>query len=98
MSSRNQYLTQEERAIAPEIHATLKLTVAALRGGRRDFSVLETEGARKLSERGFKMDYYAVRRAFDLLPAAASETDFVVLTAARLGKARLIDNVCVRID
>ncbi|MGC8521582.1 MAG: pantoate--beta-alanine ligase [Steroidobacteraceae bacterium] len=97
MSSRNQYLTDAERARAPALHRALAAAAERLAAGERDFPAIEREGLRALEAEGFRPDYFAVRRAADLgLPEAASG-HLVVLSAAHLGKARLIDNVQVRL-
>jgi pantoate--beta-alanine ligase len=96
MSSRNQYLTTEERRIAPRIHEILTATAKRLASGDNDFAGLESAGARQLEAAGFKPDYFAVRAAVDLSAPKPNSDYLVVLTAARLGKARLIDNVQVR--
>ena len=96
MSSRNQYLTPTERRIAPRIHEELLAAAARLAAGETDFLAIERAGSEALLSYGFRPDYFAVRSASDLaLPSAASR-ELVVLTAARLGKARLIDNVQVK--
>jgi pantoate--beta-alanine ligase len=95
MSSRNQYLTTAERALAPRIYATLRAAAARLRAGVPDFTAIEREGFEALSGAGFRPDYFAVRQAADLAQATTAARELVVLTAARLGKARLIDNVRV---
>jgi pantoate--beta-alanine ligase len=93
MSSRNQYLTDEERRKAPLIHQTLRAAVDRLRAGVRDFADIERAGTRALESAGFRPDYFAVRRADDLGSPEADTRHLVVLTAARLGRARLIDNL-----
>jgi pantoate--beta-alanine ligase len=93
MSSRNQYLSKEERAIAPAIYRQLQQAVAALKAGGRDYAAIDQAGRAALDGAGFRTDYFSVRDALTLAPAAADTTHFVVLTASRLGKARLIDNV-----
>ncbi len=98
MSSRNAYLTAEERDAAPTLYRTLQHTAARLQAGERDFAALEAVGVEVLRAAGFRPDYYAVRRAADLVPADASDTDLVVLTAAHLGRARLIDNLPVNVS
>ncbi len=95
MSSRNQYLTAAERAIAPGIHAALQATCGAIAGGAREFARLEREGAARLAAGGFRVDYFAVRRRLDLSPPSPQDRELVVLAAARIGKARLIDNLQV---
>ncbi len=93
MSSRNQYLTAAERRIAPRIYATLQAAAQRLQGGDAEFTSIERGGFKSLEDTGFRPDYFAVRRAADLAPPAAEARALVVLTAARLSRARLIDNV-----
>lgn len=99
MSSRNRYLTADERVRAPRLHAALEHVRDGVRRGARDFARLEGEAAAQLREAGFRPDYVQVRRASDLAkPDAADAEDapLIVLAAAWLGSARLIDNVPVR--
>ena len=93
MSSRNQYLDETQRKLAPTIYRQLLQAVAALKAGVRDFAQIETTGIATLNEAGFRTDYFNVRDAKTLAPARRDTQHFVVLTAARLGKARLIDNI-----
>jgi pantoate--beta-alanine ligase len=93
MSSRNQYLSPEERQRAPAIYRQLQQAVAALRSGARDFPGIESAGRAALDGAGFRTDYFSVRDARSLAPARPDTRHFVVLTASRLGKARLIDNI-----
>lgn len=95
MSSRNQYLTPEERPRAPQIYRGMQLAAAALSAGNRDFAALQADGAAALSAQGFNVDYFVIRRCSDLQEPAASDTELVILVAARLGKARLIDNMTI---
>ncbi len=97
MSSRNVYLTPEERAIAPIIHRTLQAAaVVALR--RQPLDRIEIEAANALSAAGFAVDYLAIRDAASLaIPAAGADpASLRILVAAKLGKTRLIDNIAVR--
>ena len=96
MSSRNQYLTAAERALAPKVYATLEAAAQRLRAGESDFTGIERAGFHSLEEAGFHPDYFSVRQSADLSPAVPAARELVVLTAARLSKARLIDNVQVR--
>jgi pantoate--beta-alanine ligase len=91
MSSRNQYLSADERAIAPTIHRTLLAMRDAVRAGvaRGD---AEQAAHRALQEAGFEPDYTAIRRP-DLTEPEGGEGVFVALVAARLGRTRLIDNL-----
>lgn len=95
MSSRNRYLTADERERAPVLHAALADVRDAVRGGARDFARLESDARARLREAGFGPDYVEVRRAADLgAPAEdAAPGELIVLAAAWLGAARLIDNV-----
>jgi pantoate--beta-alanine ligase len=61
--------------------------------GNRDFAALEAEARAQLEASGFEVDYFAVRKAGDLSSPDADSRHLVVLAAARLGQARLIDNI-----
>jgi len=95
MSSRNQYLTASERALAPKIYATLEAAAQRLRSGETDYSSIERSSVLALESAGFRPDYFSIRQAADLTLPAPEARDLVVLVAARLGRARLIDNVQV---
>lgn len=96
LSSRNQYLSDSERAEAPTLFRLLSQTAAAIEQGRRDFAALEQEAAAALSERGWTVDYVEVRETDTLAKPQENSGGLVVLAAARLGQTRLIDNVeCV---
>ncbi|MEJ2256926.1 MAG: pantoate--beta-alanine ligase [Woeseiaceae bacterium] len=97
LSSRNSYLSEDERATAPLLYATLSSVGTELQSGRRDFDELESAASARLEEAGFDVDYFAIRRAQNLEPSDRDCDDLVVLAAARLGQARLIDNVVVTI-
>jgi pantoate--beta-alanine ligase len=94
MSSRNGYLGPEERARAPALYRTLRRAGERLHAGE-DCDAVERLGASELSSAGLETDYFRVRRAGDLQPVGAGDRDLVVLAAARLGRARLIDNLRV---
>jgi pantoate--beta-alanine ligase len=92
MSSRNRYLSADERKLAPEIYAALSRAREAIESGSQDFAALERAGFDVLKQRGFRPDYFSIRDAATLGdPVRGAE--MVVLTAARIGRARLIDNV-----
>jgi len=95
MSSRNQYLTAAERALAPQIYVALQAAARRVRAGDVGFASIERAGFHELECAGFRPDYFAIRKAQDLSPATAQARELVILTAARIGKARLIDNVQV---
>jgi pantoate--beta-alanine ligase len=94
LSSRNGYLNDAERAIAPGLARTLNEVAEYLRTGERDFAGLERAAATVLGEDGFRVDYVSIRRP-DLQAPASSDTHLVILAAAWLGTTRLIDNLPV---
>ena len=97
ISSRNRYLTPAERKRAPALHTTLTRVRDALARGERDFPALEARAVLALKEAGFRPDYVEVRHARDLSKpnGRSGATELIVLAAAWLGKARLIDNLRV---
>lgn len=97
MSSRNQYLSEEERSKAPVLFEVLSAVGNDLQNGRRDFESLESESAEKLTKAGFGVDYFSIRRAQNLEIPDRDCDELVVLAAANLGDARLIDNTVVTI-
>ena len=95
LSSRNAYLTTEERAIAPALHAVLLKMVAAIQSGADSASTVQ-DGTQHLLSVGFmRVDYLAVVDPETLLPLSSATGPCRVLGAAWLGKTRLIDNVGV---
>jgi len=93
LSSRNQYLTPAQRAIAPELHQSLVALRAAWAAGA-PVEEVEAEALARLAAAGFVPDYVTVRRGQDLLrPAAGEREGLVALAAVRLGGTRLIDNL-----
>ena len=97
LSSRNGYLTTAERAQAPALYQALNQVVAALQSGTTITDAV-TAARDWLDAQGLQTDYMEVRRQQDLKPASASDSEIVVLGAAFLGKARLIDNVSATIN
>ncbi len=95
MSSRNGYLSAEERSRAPLLYRSLLEVAGALRAGATDCERLERRALRRLEQGGFRPDYVTVRRRADLGLPAEDDAALVVLGAAWLGRARLIDNVLV---
>lgn len=92
LSSRNGYLSAEERIQARELYAALRAVAAAVARGGRDYNAIELRAAAELGARGWKPDYVAIRRRKDLQPARHGDA-LVVLAAAHLGSTRLIDNL-----
>jgi pantoate--beta-alanine ligase len=97
MSSRNGYLTAEERQLAPALYRTLQQLAARIGDGERDWPRLEREAGEALSQAGLRPDYVSIRRAGDLAEPAAEDRALVVLAAAFLGRARLIDNLLINL-
>lgn len=93
MSSRNQYLLPEERGLAPELYRSLRDTAAQIRAGERDYPALATAVCSRLLDAGFRPDYVEIVDAGTLLAPSADSSALVILAAAWLGAARLIDNV-----
>jgi pantoate--beta-alanine ligase len=92
MSSRNGYLSQEERELAPVIYQILSETAEGLRRGALPGD-MEVEAEEALNDAGLRADYVAIRTQADLGEAGDEDTELVILAAAYLGKARLIDNL-----
>ena len=95
MSSRNRYLDPEQRALAPRLYATLLRVSDLLREDEESIEEIESRGLEMLRAEGFDPDYLAIRERHSLSEPGESDSDLVVLAAARLGKVRLIDNQTV---
>ena len=93
LSSRNGYLSEEQLKVAPTLQKTLQAAKAAILAGRRDYQALEEESYQALEAVGFNRDFFTVCDATDLSPATAESRKLVILAAAPLGGARLIDNI-----
>jgi pantoate--beta-alanine ligase len=96
MSSRNQYLSAEERKRSARLYEALQWVAGELKAGRRDYAMLSQEGQARLVKAGFNPQYLEVRDS-DLDAPSDKTRDFVVLTAAFLGTTRLIDNIQIRV-
>jgi pantoate--beta-alanine ligase len=92
LSSRNGYLSANELALAPAIFKALQNVATTLQQGNGFVTTLD-ETQQRLNNQGFKVDYLALCRESDLKPATAEDEKLVVLIAAFLGSARLIDNL-----
>ena len=98
ISSRNRYLSRQEREKSSAIYSALQSAVERLRNGAFTVEEIEQEGFISLTEMGMKVEYFSIRRQKDLLPVNLSDRNIVVLTAVWLGSARLIDNLKVTLD
>lgn len=96
MSSRNGYLTGEQRKTAAKLYQALCKARDGVLMGNKSYTTIENEALSFLQSAGFKLDYFSICRADDLQKASKEDTDIVILTAARLGSTRLIDNIVFR--
>ncbi len=95
LSSRNRYLTPEERKTAPLLHAAMQDAAAAIRSGT-PIDAAVAQALQQIESAGFVLDYLEVRDAATLAPVhRAGQTPLRMLVAARLGATRLIDNIAV---
>jgi pantoate--beta-alanine ligase len=95
-SSRNQYLSDEDRQAAPRLYEVISGLGESISTGGRDFAALEKGALDQLEKAGFEPEYVSIRNAEDLAEPDEQTRKYVVLAAARLGGARLIDNVVVQ--
>ena len=97
LSSRNTYLSETERIEAPTLYAELQAVAQAVRDGNLDVSMLEKKSMQRLASRGWNPDYVSIRKRINLQPPTADDLEqnepLIVLTAAKLGATRLIDNL-----
>jgi pantoate--beta-alanine ligase len=97
LSSRNTYLSASERSEAPTLYAELQAVAQAVRDGNLDVSMLEKKSMQRLASRGWNPDYVSIRKRINLQPPSADDLaqnePLIVLTAAKLGATRLIDNL-----
>lgn len=102
LSSRNGYLTAEEKAIAPVLQQNLqwlaeKIKAGFAQGESIDFIGLSKQAAKEINCAGLHTDYLHVCQAQSLQPASEDDTQLVILAAAHCGKARLIDNLQINL-
>jgi pantoate--beta-alanine ligase len=97
LSSRNGYLSTAERAEAPFLYQTLQYVAEQTRAGHADLALLERDAMERLAARGWQPDYVSIRKRMNLQAPSREEYEagapLVVLTAAKLGATRLIDNL-----
>jgi pantoate--beta-alanine ligase len=97
MSSRNGYLTAEEKTVAAKLYQSLCIARDAVFAGQQSYQEIERNALLFLQESGFQPDYFNVCRSSDLKKPGGNDNELVLLVAAKLGKTRLIDNVQLRI-
>ncbi|MBV1898715.1 MAG: pantoate--beta-alanine ligase [Cycloclasticus sp.] len=95
MSSRNGYLSEKERRIAPRLHQLLQTIKQEIIEGNHDLNSLESHAITDLIEAGFKPDYLQIYQRNELRPATENDKEIIILAAAFLGSTRLIDNIYV---
>jgi pantoate--beta-alanine ligase len=93
MSSRNGYLSAEQRQMAPQLYQALCAVRDAIQSNQTDDQQIIDQQSLQLQQNGFAIDYFHLCRSDDLLPASDQDQQLVLLIAARLGNTRLIDNV-----
>ena len=98
LSSRNGYLSESERRLAPALHRALQDCREAIACGFDSYSDLEQYSMESLRQAGFKPDYVSVRDAYTLGPVTLDTEKLVILAAAYLGRTRLIDNVTLNLN
>ncbi|MGQ9425546.1 pantoate--beta-alanine ligase [Gilvimarinus sp. F26214L] len=98
MSSRNSYITPEERPRVNQLNASLNWVRDRILDGDRDFLALESAAARQIEDAGFRLDYLTVSNSRTLEPAAHDDTEITILGAMYTQAARLIDNVSLVLE
>lgn len=93
LSSRNGYLSSQELETAIELNRTLRNAKRMILEGNKDYLSIEEQAQANLEIAGFKRDYYKICRRSDLQAATPSDSELVIVAAAYLGPARLIDNI-----
>ncbi|PHR67555.1 pantoate--beta-alanine ligase [Alcanivorax sp.] len=96
-SSRNGFLSDSERTLAPQLYAHLQQLKADIDAGERDYRALESRISQSLDTAGFSVDYLTIVSAKTLAPAGPQDTDLVAAVAAKLGSTRLIDNISLAV-
>jgi pantoate--beta-alanine ligase len=93
MSSRNHYLTSQEKIRAASLYQALCAAREAVLIGGRAYSAIEHQALENLKQTGFLPEYFRICRIQDLQVATLEDNELIILTAAKLGKTRLIDNI-----
>jgi pantoate--beta-alanine ligase len=96
-SSRNGFLSDSERTLAPQLYAHLQQLKADIDAGERDYRALESRISQSLNTAGLSVDYLTIVNTKTLAPAGPQDTDLVAAVAAKLGSTRLIDNISLAV-
>jgi len=94
MSSRNGFLSEQQRINAPKLYHALCQAKKSVLQGQQDLQLIENKQKQFLQQVGFEVDYFSICKARNLQLATKNDDDLVILAAAKLGKPRLIDNIC----
>lgn len=92
-SSRNGYLTEQQKETAAVIYQQLQHTAKQIKQGHNNLRQLEEDASHAIQSAGLDVEYFSIRRREDLQPTENSQTELVILAAAKLGNTRLIDNL-----
>ncbi len=98
LSSRNGYLNDEQRSLAPQLHATLQRCQQDIIAGCHDYANLVRRCSEDLQGHGFNVDYFAICDGTTLRDITSQSPEIVILVAASLGNTRLIDNVTLTLN
>lgn len=98
MSSRNSFITEEERPKVCVLHNTLQWVCEQILGGEVDFIALQDEAKARIQSQGFRPDYLSISNSKTLQPAAVDDKEITVLGAMYTSAARLIDNVSLALN
>ena len=98
MSSRNSYITEEERPNVTVLKNSLEWVAEQIENGSRNFSQLEAAAIQRIADAGFKTDYITVTNSKTLNPAAEDDLEITILGAIYTSAARLIDNLSISLD
>jgi len=97
MSSRNGYLSADQRHLAPALHACLQGIKKALTTGSTELATLKEKATSQLNSAGFRVDYLDILNPLTLSAPAADDKEFIILVAAFVGETRLIDNLYIKL-
>jgi pantoate--beta-alanine ligase len=97
MSSRNGYLSSEQKELAAQLYVSLSVAKEKILLGQADYSEIEQQACSKLTKSGFEPDYFSICRQLDLKKAGKADKNLVILLAVILGKTRLIDNLQINL-
>jgi len=98
MSSRNGYLSAEQRQLAPALHICLQGMKEAITTGNREFTELKKNATLQLNTQGFRVDYLDILNPLTLTAPTAGDQEFIILVAAFVGETRLIDNLHITLN